>query len=180
MRNRVNIETEFAGRDLGTLKVRNATQVTGGEEARIMSNTNQLFLLADHIKLSLLERQRAISLNLEPNSQDGHISRSLESMREGLEGVTNERERLEQGGDSMYDLVSTLDISVTNFQAERQASFKRLSKISKNSITILHHNSMASRVVPPRLVSYSRMIQASLMTSRVPQNDPAWSPPPHS
>jgi syntaxin 8 len=145
-----------------------------------MSNTNQLFLLADHIKLSLLERQRAISLNLEPNSQDGHISRSLESMREGLEGVTNERERLEQGGgDSMYDLVSTLDISVTNFQAEQQASFKRLSKISKNNITILHHNSMASRAVPPRPVSYSRMIQASLMTSRVPQNDPAW-PPPHS
>jgi len=66
-----------------------------------MSNPNQLFLLADHIKLSLLERQRAISLNLEPNSQDGHISRSLESMREGLEGVTKERERLEQGGDSL-------------------------------------------------------------------------------
>jgi syntaxin 8 len=75
-----------------------------------MANPNQLFLLADHIKLSLLERQRAISLNLEPNSQDGHISRSLESMREGLEGVKNERERLEQGGDSMYDLVSTLTI----------------------------------------------------------------------
>ncbi|PGH11726.1 hypothetical protein AJ80_06987 [Polytolypa hystricis UAMH7299] len=52
-----------------------------------MSNPSQLFLLADHIKLSLLERQRAISLNLEPNSQDGEISRSLESLREGLEGV---------------------------------------------------------------------------------------------
>lgn len=72
-----------------------------------MSNPNQLFLLADHIKLSLLERQRAISLNLEPNSQDGQISRSLESMREGLEGVTKERERLEQSGDSMYDLLSS-------------------------------------------------------------------------
>ena len=57
-----------------------------------MSNPSQLYLLADHIKLSLLERQRAISLNLEPNSQDGHISRSLDSMREGVEG-------LEQSGD---------------------------------------------------------------------------------
>lgn len=52
-----------------------------------MSNPTQLFLLADHIKLSLLERQRAVSLDLEPNSQDGEISRSLESLREGLEAV---------------------------------------------------------------------------------------------
>lgn len=58
-----------------------------------MANPSQLYLLADHIKLSLLERQRAISLNLEPNSQDGHISRSLESMREGVEA-------LEQAGDN--------------------------------------------------------------------------------
>lgn len=50
-------------------------------------NPTQLFLLADHIKLSLLERQRAISLNLEPSTQDGHISRSLDSMREGIEAL---------------------------------------------------------------------------------------------
>ncbi len=65
-----------------------------------MPNPSQLFLLADHIKLSLLERQRAISLNLEPNSQDGHISRSLESLREGLQGIHEERQRLEDSGDS--------------------------------------------------------------------------------
>jgi hypothetical protein len=63
------------------------------------ASPTQLFLLADHIKLSLLERQRAISLNLEPNSQDGHISRSLESMREGIEAVEEERIKLEQSGD---------------------------------------------------------------------------------
>jgi hypothetical protein len=67
-----------------------------------MSNPNQLFLLADHIKLSLLERQRAISLNLEPNSQDGHISRSLESFRAGLENIAVERESLEDAGDTAY------------------------------------------------------------------------------
>jgi len=65
-----------------------------------MANPNQYFLLADHIKLSLLERQRAISLNLEPTSQDGHISRSLDSLREGLENVTNERVRLQEAGDA--------------------------------------------------------------------------------
>lgn len=55
-----------------------------------MTNASQLYLLADHIKLSLLERQRAISLNLEPSSQDGHISRSLDQMREGVEAIERE------------------------------------------------------------------------------------------
>ncbi|KAF2796225.1 SNARE complex subunit [Melanomma pulvis-pyrius CBS 109.77] len=57
-----------------------------------MSTTNppQLFLLADHIKLSLLERQRAISLNLSPNTQDGQISRSLESLRSGIESLESQ------------------------------------------------------------------------------------------
>ena len=65
-----------------------------------MANSSQLFLLADHIKLSLLERQRAISLDLEANAQDGNISRSLESMREGVEAVEQEVERLQSKGDS--------------------------------------------------------------------------------
>ncbi|EAW14440.1 syntaxin family protein [Aspergillus clavatus NRRL 1] len=60
-----------------------------------MTNPSQLLLLADHIKLSLLERQRAISLDPEPNSQDGEISRSLESLREGIESVEAEVARLE-------------------------------------------------------------------------------------
>jgi syntaxin 8 len=64
------------------------------------ANPNQYFLLADHIKLSLLERQRAISLNLEPTSQDGHISRSLESLREGIEAITKERTRLQGAGET--------------------------------------------------------------------------------
>lgn len=54
-----------------------------------MSNPSQLLLLADHIKLSLLERQRAVSLNLDPNpAQDSNISRSLESFREGIESLS--------------------------------------------------------------------------------------------
>ncbi|CAG8030821.1 unnamed protein product [Penicillium salamii] len=65
-----------------------------------MTNPSQLFLLADHIKLSLLERQRAISLDLEPNSQDGEISRSLESLREGIEAVQADQTRLADSHDS--------------------------------------------------------------------------------
>ncbi|PWY72207.1 snare-domain-containing protein [Aspergillus sclerotioniger CBS 115572] len=64
-----------------------------------MPNPSQLLLLADHIKLSLLERQRAISLDLEPNSQDGEISRSLDSLKEGIDGVEAECARLEESND---------------------------------------------------------------------------------
>lgn len=65
-----------------------------------MAQPSQLFLLADHIKLSLLERHRAISLNLEPSAQDGQISRSLESLREGIEAAEKEQTRLEKEDDS--------------------------------------------------------------------------------
>ncbi|KIV92460.1 hypothetical protein PV10_03756 [Exophiala mesophila] len=62
-----------------------------------MSNPSQLLLLADHIKLSLLERQRAISLNLDPNpSTDSNISRSLESFREGIESLSTRSSDTEQ------------------------------------------------------------------------------------
>ena len=64
-----------------------------------MASPSQLYLLADHIKLSLLERQRAISLGLEPSTQDGNISRSLESMREGIESTEAEAGRQEAKGD---------------------------------------------------------------------------------
>lgn len=56
-----------------------------------MVNTSQLLLLADHIKLSLLERRRAISLNLDAHSHDGAISRNLKSLREGVEELEAEQ-----------------------------------------------------------------------------------------
>nr|POE46744.1 isoepoxydon dehydrogenase patn [Quercus suber] len=49
------------------------------------STPHQLFLLADHLKLSLLERQRAIALKIPAEKQDSAISRSLTSFRDGLE-----------------------------------------------------------------------------------------------
>lgn len=65
-----------------------------------MSNPNQLFLLADHIKLSLLERQRAKTLDLGPgDSKDGHISRSLEQFKDGLAALRKEQARLEEADD---------------------------------------------------------------------------------
>jgi syntaxin 8 len=60
------------------------------------TSPHQLFLLADHIKLSLLERQRAQSLKLPSNNKtDGPIARSLESLRAGLETLTAQAEEQE-------------------------------------------------------------------------------------
>jgi syntaxin 8 len=67
-----------------------------------MSNPNALFLLADHVKLSLLERQRAKTLNLDSDTQDGHISRSLDQFKDGLEALEKEQKRLEQAGNERY------------------------------------------------------------------------------
>jgi syntaxin 8 len=67
-----------------------------------MSNPNALLLLADHIKLSLLEQQRAKTLKLSRDSQDGHISRSLDQFREGIEALEKEQQRLEELGQESY------------------------------------------------------------------------------
>lgn len=64
-----------------------------------MANPNQLYLLADHIKLSLLERQRAQSLEIPGDSNDGHISRSLDQFKDGLVVLENELKKLEEAGD---------------------------------------------------------------------------------
>lgn len=61
-----------------------------------MSNPNQLFLLADHIKLSLLERQRAASLALDSdgnNPHDAPISRSLDQFREGVAALEEDADK---------------------------------------------------------------------------------------
>lgn len=63
------------------------------------TSSNLLSLLADDIKLSLLERQRSVSIGLEPDAQNGSIARSLESMREGIEGLEAEAARLEERRD---------------------------------------------------------------------------------
>lgn len=50
-------------------------------------NPRQLFLLADHLKLSLLERQRALSLNLAADKQNSSISSTLTTLQQGLEAL---------------------------------------------------------------------------------------------
>ena len=68
------------------------------------TSPRQLFLLSDHLKLSLLERQRARSLNLEATKQDSHISRSLTNFQEGIEALESQQLDLGQAEDSSSDL----------------------------------------------------------------------------
>ncbi|KAH0163030.1 snare-domain-containing protein, partial [Aureobasidium melanogenum] len=74
------------------------------------TSPHQLFLLADHIKLSLLERQRAQSLKLPANStNDGPLTRSLESLRAGIDALTSSAEEQESTGEAVSDLHTQLD-----------------------------------------------------------------------
>jgi syntaxin 8 len=68
------------------------------------SSPTQLLLLADHLKLSLLERQRAISLKLEVGKDDAQITRSLTSFQEGLEHLETEQFELGEPEDPNSDL----------------------------------------------------------------------------
>ncbi|KKF95106.1 SNARE domain protein [Ceratocystis platani] len=96
-----------------------------------MSTTGHLFILADHIKLALLERQRAssalaagTSLGAEADSQDGHIARSLEQLNEGIAALRTEEDRLRSAGsedaandidDSLITLSKQLDSLTSQF-----------------------------------------------------------------
>ncbi|KAK6424125.1 hypothetical protein LTR95_016428 [Oleoguttula sp. CCFEE 5521] len=64
----------------------------------------QLLLLADHLKLSLLERQRAKSLGLDANKQDGTISKSLHSLDEGLQHLESNGTRSDEAANGVASL----------------------------------------------------------------------------
>lgn len=65
---------------------------------------HDLLLLADQLKLSLLERQRAIVLDLEPNKQDTHISRSFTALKDGLEQLETQADDPDTSDASTSDL----------------------------------------------------------------------------
>ena len=103
-----------------------------------MTNPSQLFLLADHIKLSLLERQRAISLDLEPNAQDGEISRSLESLREGIQALEAEQARLADSHDSagaaaLKDQLGPLNEQLRDFSSQFYGEESNPTQASKSA-----------------------------------------------
>lgn len=61
-----------------------------------MTSTTQLFLLSDHLKLSLFELQRAQSLSLDVES--GKVSDMKRSLRALISGIENAERRLEAAG----------------------------------------------------------------------------------
>jgi syntaxin 8 len=108
-----------------------------------MSSANQLLLLADHIKLSLLERQRAQSLNLDADANDGHIARSLEQFKDGLEALEQKQAQLEAEGDE--DGALTIGDNLPDLQKQfkdLQSQFHGFSSPATNS-TLTHPNDPA-------------------------------------
>ncbi|TQN69699.1 putative syntaxin-8B [Colletotrichum shisoi] len=101
-----------------------------------MSNLNQLYLLADHIKLSLLERQRAQSLNLDADTQDGHISRSLDQFKDGLEFLDYEAKRLQAASDesAAQNITDSLPALQKQF-SDLTSQFHGFSNPSTSSVT---------------------------------------------
>ncbi|OQO05718.1 hypothetical protein B0A48_09811 [Cryoendolithus antarcticus] len=69
----------------------------------------QLLLLADHLKLSLLERQRAKSLGLEANKQDGTISQSLQSLDQGLQQLESHGSQSDEAANGVVPLRKQYD-----------------------------------------------------------------------
>jgi syntaxin 8 len=106
-----------------------------------MSSASQLFLLADHIKLSLLERQRAKNLNLEGDSQDGHISRSFDQFRDGLTSLREEEQRLTEAGDATAASSLTESISSLQKQLDDLTAQFRGHPSSSTTETLNHPNS---------------------------------------
>ncbi|KAK3997040.1 hypothetical protein QBC44DRAFT_316072 [Cladorrhinum sp. PSN332] len=107
-----------------------------------MSNPNALLLLADHIKLSLLERQRAKQLNLSSDSQDGQVSRSLDQFQEGLDALEKEVKRLEESGDQTK--ASTLSSTLTTLRKQQSDLLSQFQTSSSSS-------SSPSAAIPPSL-----------------------------
>lgn len=69
-----------------------------------MSSTTgeRLHLLHEHIRLSLLERRRAISNGARPNARTtNEISRSLDTLHHGIDQLERELRQLEDAG-SLY------------------------------------------------------------------------------
>ncbi|KAL0633999.1 hypothetical protein Q9L58_007100 [Maublancomyces gigas] len=64
------------------------------------TTADRLGLLHEHVRLSLLERKRAQSLKLEPDSRNTHeITRSLDTLLAGIEQLEKEQKQFEEGGD---------------------------------------------------------------------------------
>lgn len=98
------------------------------------ANPSQLFLLADHIKLSLLERQRAKSISPSSTAQDASIARSLSSFLDSLEALENEVQATPDS--TLQDQASELRTQYT----ELEKQFKKASAHASTNATVTSPN----------------------------------------
>ncbi|KAF2483020.1 hypothetical protein BDY17DRAFT_310099 [Neohortaea acidophila] len=108
---------------------------------------NQLYLLADHLKLSLLERQRALKLNLDATKQNSHISRSLENLQEGIEQLAAQEEDLGNAEHESSDLAK-LRKQYSNLYSQFHGSAPMSPELSRPNDPALQSTFSAAQASP--------------------------------
>lgn len=76
------------------------------------TSPHQLFLLADHIKLIVLERQRAVASDSTAINHIARLPRSLETLRLGLETLKQRRFDEEAAGEEYVNINLSLHKSL--------------------------------------------------------------------
>ncbi|KAJ6263797.1 hypothetical protein Dda_2369 [Drechslerella dactyloides] len=120
------------------------------------TNADRLLLLADHIKLSLLERSRAISLKLEPNTADGYISRSLETLRQGIDALEQEQTRLEQQGELSSKALREREDVLVKLRSQHDALTAQLDSTTPNPKAPIDLSNVSSKTaLDPNTLPYT-------------------------
>ncbi|KAK6352771.1 hypothetical protein TWF696_004773 [Orbilia brochopaga] len=120
------------------------------------TNADRLLLLADHIKLSLLERSRARSLKLEPNTADAYISRSLETLRQGIDALEQEQTRLEQQGELSSKALRDREDILVKLRSQHDALTSQFDSTSTSTKSPIDLSNVSSKTaLDPNTLPYT-------------------------
>jgi len=140
------------GNTLTILPIAYIFSIYNRNNTAIMATTNptQLFLLADHIKLSLLERSRALAMNLPASAQDNQIARSIDSLDAGISALeAADADPLIPAVDR--DQVSQLRNQCGTLQREFRKGTAEVGKMNNNSLVA---DARAASKVPGKAVRF--------------------------
>ncbi|KAF8456924.1 hypothetical protein BGX38DRAFT_1086897 [Terfezia claveryi] len=114
------------------------------------ATSDRLSLLADHIKFSIQERGRARAVSVEPDTKNTHaISKSLDTLLQGIQQLEVEQGRLEERGDySTKDLREREDI-LLGLRRKYEDLLSKFSDEESSAHTAAVAGSPANALFPP-------------------------------
>ena len=115
------------------------------------TTSERLSLLQEHIRFSLLSRARALKTGADPSSNTFEISRSLDTLHQGIEQLEREQRHLENAGQLYFPLPPPPPpFRLTpKAQPTSSASAKTFSSTSARSTTTSPRNSHTPSPPPP-------------------------------